>query len=151
MDNNYNKIIFVSNNDTCTGPMAKAILQRKQLLYPLEVESRGLVVLFPEPMNPKAENVLEKEGYPLEAHVSTPLDNQDIQVDYLILTMQMQQKKHIMEQYAKEKNVYTLAEYIGGEEDIIVSPHGGSIEEYTKCYNLIHELIDKLVGKLNEH
>ena len=150
MSNNYNKIIFVSNNDTCTGPMAKAILSKKLLLYPVEVESRGLVVLFPEPMNPKAENVLEEQDSAMESHISEPLENKDIQVDYLILTMQEKQKNQIIEQYENEKNVYTLGEYVGEAEDI-VAPHGGSIEEYTQCYSRIHALIDKLVGKLNEH
>ena len=45
----YDRLIFVSNSDTCRGPMAEAILKSKFLLSELEVESRGLVVLFPEP------------------------------------------------------------------------------------------------------
>ena len=49
----YDKLIFVSNGDTCRGPMAEAILKSKYLLEELEIESKGLVVLFPEPVNPK--------------------------------------------------------------------------------------------------
>ena len=45
----YDRLIFVSNSDTCRGPMAEAILKSKFLLSELEVESRGLVVLFPAP------------------------------------------------------------------------------------------------------
>ena len=54
----YDRLIFVSNSDTCRGPMAEAILKSKFLLSELEVESRGLVVLFPEPVNQKAEAIL---------------------------------------------------------------------------------------------
>ena len=58
----YDRLIFVSNSDTCRGPMAEAILKSKFLLSELEVESRGLVVLFPEPVNQKAEAILASHG-----------------------------------------------------------------------------------------
>ena len=35
----YDRLIFVSNSDTCRGPMAEAILKSKFLLSELEVES----------------------------------------------------------------------------------------------------------------
>ena len=53
----YNKLIFVDDDDNSRAPMAKIIMRSKYLLGPMEVESRGLVVLFPEPMNQKAEAV----------------------------------------------------------------------------------------------
>lgn len=37
----YDKLIFVSNTDTCLGPMAKFIMKSKFLLEDLEIESRG--------------------------------------------------------------------------------------------------------------
>ena len=58
----YKKLIFVDTNDNCRAPMAKFILKRKFLTNPLTIESRGLVVLFPEPMMPKAEMVMEKNS-----------------------------------------------------------------------------------------
>ena len=48
----FDRLIFVSNSDTCRAPMAKGIMRSKYLLSDLEVDSRGLVVLFPEPVNP---------------------------------------------------------------------------------------------------
>ena len=54
----YDRLIFVSSSDTALGPMAEAILQSKFLLEELEITSKGVVVLFPEPINPKAEAVL---------------------------------------------------------------------------------------------
>ena len=51
----YKKLIFVDTNDNCRAPMAEMILKRKFLTNPLTIESRGMVVLFPEPLNPKAE------------------------------------------------------------------------------------------------
>ena len=43
----YKKLIFVDTNDNCRAPMAELILKRKFLTNPLSIESRGLVVLFP--------------------------------------------------------------------------------------------------------
>ena len=44
----YKKLIFVDTNDNCRAPMAEMILKRKFLTNPLTIESRGMVVLFPE-------------------------------------------------------------------------------------------------------
>ena len=59
----YKKLIFVDTNDNCRAPMAEMILKRKFLTNPLTIESRGMVVLFPEPLNPKAEAVPAAKSY----------------------------------------------------------------------------------------
>ena len=70
----YDRLIFVSNSDTCRGPMAEAILKSKFLLSELEVESRGLVVLFPEPVNQKAEAILASHGLTMKDHTAKMLE-----------------------------------------------------------------------------
>ena len=69
----YDRLIFVSSSDTAVGPMAEAILQSKFLLEELEITSKGVVVLFPEPINPKAEAVLVSNGLTMKNHMSDPL------------------------------------------------------------------------------
>lgn len=150
----YNKIIFVSNSDTATGPMAEAILESKDLLYPLDANSRGLVALFPEPLNPKVEAILASNGLTMKNHMSISLSKIDLQSDYLILTMQLNQKNKILEKFKDTENVhlenvYTISEYLGCGGDII-TPHGGSLAEYAQCYNALESLVEKLVIKLNE-
>ena len=66
----YDKLIFVSGSDTSTSPMAEAILQSKYLLEDILVDSKGLVVLFPEPINPKAEAVLVSNGLSMKDHTT---------------------------------------------------------------------------------
>ena len=66
----YKKLIFVDTNDNCRAPMAELILKRKFLTNPLSIESRGLVVLFPEPLTPKAEAVLSNNGFPEPTHIA---------------------------------------------------------------------------------
>ena len=58
----YSRILFVDADDTARAPMAKAILQSKELPWPMEIGSRGLVVLFPQPVNQKVEAVLARNG-----------------------------------------------------------------------------------------
>ena len=52
--NTCNKIIFVCMGNTCRSPMAATIMQNRLSKYDVIVESRGMVVLFEEPYNPKA-------------------------------------------------------------------------------------------------
>ena len=50
----YNKVIFVCNGNTCRSPMAATIFSSVKNDDKLLVASRGMVVLFDEPYNPKA-------------------------------------------------------------------------------------------------
>ena len=83
----YDKLIFVSESDTSTSPMAEAILQQEFLLEDILITSKGLVVLFPEPINPKAEAVLVSHSLSMKDHVSEQLTEDDFDDRTLILTM----------------------------------------------------------------
>lgn len=69
----YNKIIFICDSGTARAPMAEAILKEYTIKYPIEIESRGLVVLFPEPLNQKTEAVLISNGINIGKHMSKQL------------------------------------------------------------------------------
>lgn len=73
----YSRILFVDADDTARAPMAKAILQSKELPWPMEIGSRGLVVLFPQPVNQKVEAVLARNGLSAKDHTTTPLTAED--------------------------------------------------------------------------
>ena len=145
----YDKLIFVSNGDTCRGPMAEAILKSKYLLEELEIESKGLVVLFPEPINPKAEAILAGNGLSMKEHTSEPLIREDFDERTLILTMDHAQKEKILMDYEGVKNLYVLTEYIK-EDGEVKDPYGGDLADYGKCFEQLKELITKLVVVLNE-
>ena len=145
----YKKLIFVDTNDNCRAPMAELILKRKFLTNPLTIESRGLVVLFPEPMNPKAEAVLENHGYPTPVHVAMQLEQEDISRDVLLITMEEKQKSQIWETYEDAPHVYTLKEYLGESGDI-PPLYGQPLSVYSQCYTEMELLIRRLVIRLNE-
>lgn len=145
----YDKLIFVSNSDTCRSAMAKAIMKNKFLLEALEIESRGLVSLFPEPVNQKAEAVLVSHGLSMREHESSQLKEEDLGERTLVLAMDKDIRLKICESFEHIENVNTLTEYIGclGE---VASPLGGTLADYGACFELLEELVTKLVVVLNE-
>lgn len=145
----YDRLIFVSNSDTCRGPMAEAILKSKFLLSELEVESRGLVVLFPEPVNQKAEAILASHGLTMKDHTAKMLEQEDFDERTLILVMEDALKQRIFQEHENVQNTWQLSEYIKEETDV-TEPVGGSLAEYGACYELLDCMISSLVVVLNE-
>lgn len=145
----YDRLIFVSNSDTCRGPMAEAILKSKFLLSELEVESRGLVVLFPEPVNQKAEAILASHGLTMKDHTAKMLEQEDFDERTLILVMEDALKQRIFQEHENVQNTWKLSEYIKEETDV-TEPVGGSLADYGACYELLDCMISSLVVVLNE-
>ena len=145
----YDRLIFVSNSDTCRGPMAEAILKSKFLLSELEVESRGLVVLFPEPVNQKAEAILASHGLTMKDHTAKMLEQEDFDERTLILVMEDALKQRIFQEHENVQNTWQLSEYIKEETDV-TEPVGGSLAVYGACYELLDCMISSLVVVLNE-
>ena len=145
----YDRLIFVSNSDTCRGPMAEAILKSKFLLSELEVESRGLVVLFPEPVNQKAEAILASHGLTMKDHTAKMLEQEDFDERTLILVMEDALKQRIFQEHENVQHTWQLSEYIKEETDV-TEPVGGSLADYGACYELLDSMISSLVVVLNE-
>ena len=147
----YNRILFVCESGTARSPMAVGILRDFELNHPVDVESRGLVVLFPEPMNQKAEAVLISNGVATTDFMSVQLTEEDFTPDTLILTMEYIQKEKILEKYENviPENLHVLTELVGDELEIL-DPYGGALQSYGLCYETMRKSIQKLVHLLNE-
>ena len=147
----YNRIIFVAESGTCRAPMAAGILNEYTLKHPVTIECRGLVVLFPEPLNQKAEAVMISNGINYDSFTSKQLTEEDFTDDTLILTMEHGQMEKILEKYevADPQNVHVLTELVGDELEIL-DPYGGSLQAYGLCYETMRKTIIKLVKLLNE-
>ncbi len=148
---NYNKVIFVAESGTCRAPMAAGILEEYSLKHPVEILARGLVVLFPEPLNQKAEAVMISNGINMEGFMSTQLTEDDFSDDALVLVMEKGQLEKVLETYpnADPENVHVLTELVGDELEIL-NPYGGTLQAYGLCYETLRKTILKLVNLLNE-
>lgn len=146
----YSKIIFVCESGTCRAPMAEAIMKEYVIKYPVQIESRGLVVLFPEPLNQKAEAILISNGINMTEKMSSQLREEDLSPDNLILTMEAEQKEKILKDYAgaADANVEVLTELVGDELEIL-NPYGGILQSYGLCYETLNKTIQKLVNLIN--
>ena len=76
----YKKIMFVCTDNTAQSLMAEMICKNMVTDEELEIVSRGLVVLFPEPVNPKAEVVLINHGITLGERAAVGLKQSDIEI-----------------------------------------------------------------------
>ena len=145
----YDKLIFVDKENTSISPMAEAIMQHRFLLEDILIESRGLVVLFPEPVNPKAEEVLSEEELTMVDHTSILFSEDDFDERTLILEMEQSQKEKINAEFPEPINVFTLREYIGADADVS-NPYGGSLDEYRACRKQLEQMTGRLADILKQ-
>ncbi len=147
----YDKLIFATNSDTSVGPMAQAIMQSKYLLDVLDVESKGMVVLFPEPINPKAEAVLVSNGLTMKNHVSEPFVREDFNDRTLVLAISRATCQKLRKEFElpDEMPVYVLDEFVNRPQEL-TNPYGGTLADYGKCFAELEALISRLVILLNE-
>ena len=144
----YRRITFVSRTDSARAPMAAEILRQYELKQEYVVDSRGLVVLFPEPANQKAEAIMKSARMTLGEHVSRQFGEENLQEDTLILTIDENQKNKILSEYGTGYNVYTLNEFVGDSTEI-PDPYGQPLTAYGECFEVLRGLVKKLAEKLD--
>lgn len=140
------KIIFVSTNNTCRSFIAESVL-RKYLKdahrRDIQVESKGLVVLFPELVHTKAADLVRKSGIEIIDFKASQLTQEDVETSDLILTMNDKQKEKVLEDYHGYKEVATINEY-ANDEGAVIDPYGMDDEDYEHCFVQITQLIHKI-------
>ncbi len=158
----YSKIIFVCTGNTYLSPVAEAMYRQftEQLRTEEQQEgrnltsfppccSRGLVVLFSEPISPKVNvSLSQHELKPCSHENSVQLEQYDIDEDTLILTMTFSEKVAYLEKY-QGGEVYTLGEFVGEDTDI-TDPYGGEEQEYDLCYHDIARRIRKAIDIISK-
>lgn len=125
---------------------------RKQLekreIEGINVYSRGLAVLFPEPMNQKAALVLKNNDINVdEEQLAVSLEQEDINQSDLILVIKEETKETILETYEDIPDIYTIKE-LAGEQGIILDPYGKDMIDYEYCFREMERLFEKIVDQL---
>ena len=115
----YDKVIFVSKGNTFSSPLVEAIYRMKAPNWLPNSMSRGTVVLFSEPINPKVNVLLSSHDMNISNHEnSKQLKREEITADTLLLTMTFSDKLKVIEDLGVSNNVYTVGEYIEDDADI---------------------------------
>jgi len=147
----WDKVIFVCKSGTCRAPMAAALLQECSLKREIEIQARGLVVLFPEPLNQKADAILISNGINMEGYMSEQLVAEDVDEHTLVLVMEEKFLSQAAAILGEEKmsQVHVLTALVGDELEIM-DPYGAPLPSYGLCFESLSKTVKKLAGWLNE-
>ena len=145
------RIIFVGKNGSSRSPMAASILKTLDEDNDYEILARGLLVQFPEPLNPKTQAVLAGNGIEIEEFSATQLSDSDIDTSTIIFTMEESIRNKVLDRYKKanEDNTFVLSSYVGGELEI-PNPYGGDLQLYGLCYEVLKDTLTKLIDLLKQ-
>lgn len=144
----YSRIIFVCQDNTTLSPMAETIFKEMVKTPDVDVVSRGLVVLFPEPLNELAREVLLSHQMDFSKEATTPFSIDEVNDETLILTMTISQSIKIAQEYGLTEQVFTLRKFDKEEEGDVIDPFGGGPLEYQTLYQELTELIRRLIANL---
>ena len=144
----YNKIIFVCKENLILSPMAECIMKSILMDKTREIVSRGLVVLFAEPRDQKATEVLINHAIPCEEQISQEFVAEEADAQTLVLTMNFMEKVKLVEDYGLADHVFTLREFADDEEGEnldpdLADPYGGGDEAYEETYVELKDLLYK--------
>lgn len=144
-----NKVIFVCMDNLCRSPMAESIMKNIIRDRDITIESKGLVVLFPEPYNLRARSILLNNEIIMSNGTATQLSEADFSDDTLILTMDRDEKQKIQEEFSNSYNVFTIMEFAGGSGNIM-DPYGGDWDVYNLFYESITSWVTQAEEKIHE-
>lgn len=147
--NHFSQIIFLCTTNTFLSPVAEGIYRKNSGDWMPPAISRGLVVLFEEPINPKCNVLLTQGGFHMSGHgQARQLLPEDLKEDSLILTMTLSEKVKLIEEFAYEENVYTIGEFVGSDTDIPdpveEEAYKAGFDELVTRVNLVIQKIEKL-------
>ena len=143
-------IILVGENNLTRSILAEAILKKifqQKNIENVNVISRGSIVLFSEPISPKASAVLYEHGCEDVSKRSTELTQEDIDNADLILTMSRSDTEHIRDHFEVNTTCMFLGTFIDMEEEI-PDVAEDTKEGYEVCYELTKQAMEAAADRL---
>ena len=143
-------IILVGESNLTRSILAEAILKKifqQKNIENVNVISRGSIVLFSEPISPKASAVLYEHGCEDVSKRSTELTQEDIDNADLILTMSRSDTEHIRDHFEVNTTCMFLGTFIDMEEEI-PDVAEDTKEGYEVCYELTKQAMEAAADRL---
>jgi protein-tyrosine-phosphatase len=147
-----NKIIFVCTGNTCRSPMAEKLGQKiaHDRNIQVEIVSRGVSVSMQDPAHERAMCAMEVYELNLKNHNATQFTDIDCLGETLYLTMTLQHKSYLLQQFPQIKGkVFTIKEVVNEKGDI-VDPYNKSQSIYDFCAQEIYSSLIKIFDMLQE-
>lgn len=143
----YKNVIFVCESGTTVSPLAAAVFNRDIPEKQYQAKARGLVVLFPEPANPKAVAVAKSRGLDLESYMAKQLEESDFGTETLVLVENEKKKSRIYEDYKGAVNVFSVGEFTGTGIEMH-DPYGEDLQGYGTFLENLEPVIGDIIYKL---
>lgn len=150
----YRKIVIIGENNLCRSFMAEVTLKgliKKKNITDIEVISRGLVVLFSEPVSPMAVEILGQHGYEIDQFRSAQLTEEDLESSDLALTMTEAQAEQVRNGFQAQTTCMSVGTFIDIKEEVPEVTED-TPEAFEKCFQSIESLMeavaDRVIGEL---
>ncbi len=154
----YRKIIIAGENNIGRSFMAECILRgilQKRNCQNIEVVSRGVVVLFSEPVAPGAAKILRQKGYRIEDFRSSQLTEKDLASADLVLAVTKELAEQIKDSFdVQATSCMSIGTFIDTTEteERIPEVTEEEPETYQQCFDILEPLMeavaDRIIGEL---
>lgn len=142
------RIIFLCQDNGALSPMAESIFLEMYHGKPIYVASRGMVVLYETPFNPKMETVLASHNLQTVRKETLGIGNDDLTGVTLVVAMTARVKEQFVKSFPNVR-CETLAALSGEHADCRL-PYGGSVMNFEECFTDISRKIRKMIPNLEE-
>jgi protein-tyrosine phosphatase len=137
-------ILVLCIGNVCRSPMAEGLLKRA--LPNKTVHSAGIGALVGRPAEPFAVLLMQEQGIDISAHRARSLAARMVSEADLILTMDLEQKRHVEMQYVASKGkVFRIGEF---KKYDVADPYRRGMEDFRRAYQLIAEGVNDIAGRL---